>query len=190
VSVYRDQIPEFEGREVAGAAVQLTGKAPLDDLAAMPRVVGQVSKSTGEITEPSTRALGSSLRPGESITVEAPQAEATPEPETAPEPEPEPHIERGENEAPEEPDDASITAEINAKLPRAAELVIKLQFATVAMLQRKLDIHSVGIAKRLMAELVDRGVVGPPLEGRVDRDVLIKPEDAADAIEALEAVAV
>lgn len=215
LSVYTDQIPQFEGREVAGAAVQLTGKAPLDDLAdvvleiddrvqlkATYTVVGvrhDVNKDGQLIRVHTLRPVEMALAPfttkdegvirsmpralGEKVNTNTGEVTGPRELEPAPEPErePEPH-ERGENKA---PDPANISAEIEALLPRAAELVVKLKFATVSMLQRKLDIHSISLAERLMKALVDNGIVGPPLVGRPDRDVLIAADDLDDLLEAI-----
>lgn len=214
LSVYTDQIPKFEGREVAGAAVQLTGKAPLDDLAdvvlevddrvqlrATYTVVGvnhQVNKEGQLIRVHTLRPVEMALAPfgpkdegvirsmpraiGQTIDTHTgevkglPVSQQQPEPDPEPEPEIEPDVERGENER---------SQQVEELFPRAAELVVKLRFATVNMLQRKLDIHSISLAQRLMDELVANGIVGPPLEGRVDRDVLIETDDLDDLLEAI-----
>lgn len=220
INVYSDEIPKFEGREVAGAAVKISGKAPLDDLhdvilevddrvqlRATYTVLGvnhEVNKQGQLIRVHTLKPVEMALAPfsnnddgvlrsmprviGQKVDKNTGEIEAKKDPE----PEDDSHIERGENKAEEpepapEPEPEAKDAEVEQYFVRAAELVVKLKFATVNMLQRKLDIHSISLAQKIMAELVANGIVGPPIEGRVDRDVLIDAEDLDDLMEALAA---
>lgn len=71
--------------------------------------------------------------------------------------------------------DVDLSDEDREMLAQAAELVVSTQFASVAMIQRKMR---VGYAKALdlMDELEARGIVALT-EGSRTRDVLVKPDD-------------
>lgn len=73
-------------------------------------------------------------------------------------------------------------------LAHAAELVVTAQFASPSMLQRKLRVGYAQAAE-LITQLQERGVVGPPREGR-EREVLVERDDLADLLAGLGAPAV
>lgn len=64
-------------------------------------------------------------------------------------------------------------------IDRAIELVRKTQRASASLLQRRLRI-GFPRAARLLDELEQRGVVGPPQGGGKDREVLVGPDDTLD----------
>lgn len=80
--------------------------------------------------------------------------------------------------SPEPPAGNDIGVDLDL-LITAAELVVSRQFASAAMLRRKLQITSAE-AGRLLDLLESRGVVGPH-NGAKARDVLVHPDDL-DAI--------
>lgn len=65
-------------------------------------------------------------------------------------------------------------------LERAITLLKKEQRASASLLQRKLNI-GYPRAARLLDQLEEMGVVGPALGGGRDREVLLEPDDEADA---------
>jgi S-DNA-T family DNA segregation ATPase FtsK/SpoIIIE len=70
----------------------------------------------------------------------------------------------------------AILADRDDLIEKAIELVRSTQRASASMLQRRLRI-GYPRAARLIDELEELGVVGPPLGGGRERDVLIGPEE-------------
>jgi DNA segregation ATPase FtsK/SpoIIIE-like protein len=68
-------------------------------------------------------------------------------------------------------------------LSRAAELVIRTQFGSVSMLQRKLVVNRAK-ADALMDALEANLIVGPPVADRA-RDVLVNPADLSQVLRRL-----
>jgi DNA segregation ATPase FtsK/SpoIIIE-like protein len=73
-----------------------------------------------------------------------------------------------------------IAAEVGEDLMMAAELVIRTQFGSTSMLQRKMRIKFTA-AGALMDQLEARGIVGPA-QGSLPRDVNYHVEQLADAL--------
>lgn len=175
-----NEIPRFEGREVNGATVTMTGNVNLEDLddlvlevddrvqlRSMYTVTGvnhKVDPKTGNLIRVHT------LKP-----VEAMLQPFSDEDDGILR-----HMPRAIPGSVEDPNDLD-------NLLKAADLIVRTQFGSVAMLQRKLGL-GYAHASRLIERLEEKGVVGPQ-DGTKTREVLIKPDDLDDLIDTLRSAA-
>lgn len=82
--------------------------------------------------------------------------------------------------APLPPVEAPAVAAVDPALPAAVRLVVETQYASAARLQRDLHVPYAR-ARRILAELERRRVVGPPA-GTLPRRVLVPTDRASEAV--------